>query len=165
MLLSLHLKATMMKVSDPIMFGHAVTRLLQGRLREARRDVRRARRRSRQRHRRRLREDPDAAGRTEGGDRGRPAGRLRDAAAAGDGRLEQGHHQPARAERRDHRRLDARGDPRSGQMWGPDGKLHDMKAMIPGPLLRRHLSGRHRRLPAARRLRRARPWAPCPTSG
>ena len=25
MLLSLHLKATMMKVSDPIMFGHAVT--------------------------------------------------------------------------------------------------------------------------------------------
>ena len=25
LLLSLHLKATMMKVSDPIMFGHAVT--------------------------------------------------------------------------------------------------------------------------------------------
>ncbi len=25
MLLSLHLKATMMKVSDPIMFGHAVS--------------------------------------------------------------------------------------------------------------------------------------------
>ena len=25
MLLSLHLKATMMKVSDPILFGHAVT--------------------------------------------------------------------------------------------------------------------------------------------
>ena len=29
-LFSLHLKATMMKVSDPIMFGHAVQRVLQG---------------------------------------------------------------------------------------------------------------------------------------
>jgi isocitrate dehydrogenase len=40
-------------------------------------------------------------------------------------------HQPARAERRDHRRVDAGGDSALGQMWGPDGKLHDMKAMIP----------------------------------
>ena len=38
-LLSLHLKATMMKVSDPVMFGHAVSGLLQRRLREARRHV------------------------------------------------------------------------------------------------------------------------------
>ena len=36
-LLSLHLKGTMMKVSDPIMFGHAVSALFQGCLREARR--------------------------------------------------------------------------------------------------------------------------------
>ena len=34
-LLSLHLKATMMKVSDPIMFGHAVSVLFQGRLRRS----------------------------------------------------------------------------------------------------------------------------------
>ena len=44
-LLSLHLKATMMKVSDPIMFGHAVRGVLQGRVREARGRVRFARRR------------------------------------------------------------------------------------------------------------------------
>ena len=43
----------------------------------------------------------------------------------------------------------------SGQMWGPDGKLHDMKAMIPDRCVRRHLSGDHRRLQAARRVRRA----------
>jgi isocitrate dehydrogenase len=29
-LMSLHMKATMMKVSDPIIFGHAVTGVLQG---------------------------------------------------------------------------------------------------------------------------------------
>ena len=32
----------------------------------------------------------------------------------------------------------------SGKMWGPDGKEHDMKAIIPGPELRWHLSGRCR---------------------
>ena len=36
-LFSIHLKATMMKVSDPIIFGHAVTHLLRRRVREARR--------------------------------------------------------------------------------------------------------------------------------
>ena len=37
---SLHVKATMMKVSHPIVFGHAVAHLLQGSLREARQAVR-----------------------------------------------------------------------------------------------------------------------------
>ncbi len=37
---SLHVKATMMKVSHPIVFGHAVKNLLQGSLREARQAVR-----------------------------------------------------------------------------------------------------------------------------
>ena len=45
MLFSLHLKATMMKVSDPIIFGHARARVLRRRLRQARR---RAGRRGRQ---------------------------------------------------------------------------------------------------------------------
>ena len=42
----------------------------------------------------------------------------------------------------------------SGQMWGPDGKLRDMKAMIPDRSLRGDLPGDHRRLQAARRVRR-----------
>jgi isocitrate dehydrogenase len=37
---SLHVKATMMKVSHPIVFGHCVQDLLQGSLREARQAVR-----------------------------------------------------------------------------------------------------------------------------
>ena len=53
----------------------------------------------------------------------------------------------------------------SGQMWGPDGKLHDTKAMIPDRCYAGHLPGDHRRLQGARRLRRARRWAPCRTSG
>jgi isocitrate dehydrogenase len=39
-LFSLHMKATMMKVSDPIIFGHAVKRLLQRPHRQARRHAR-----------------------------------------------------------------------------------------------------------------------------
>ena len=35
-LFSLHMKATMMKVSDPIIFGHGVSHLLQGALRKTR---------------------------------------------------------------------------------------------------------------------------------
>ena len=42
----------------------------------------------------------------------------------------------------------------SGQMWGPDGKLHDMKAMIPDRCVRGDLSGDARRLQTARRVRR-----------
>ena len=83
------------------------------------------------------------------------AGRLRDAAAAGDGRLEQGHHQPARAERRDHRRVDAGGDPRLGPDVGTRRQAARHEGDDPGPLLRRHLPGGHRRLQAARRVRRA----------
>ena len=111
-LLSLHLKATMMKVSDPIMFGHAVAAYYKDVFDKHAATFDDARRRSRQRHRRRLRQDPEAAGRSACGHRGRHSGRLRVTAAAGDGRFEQGNHQSARAERRDHRRLDAGGDPR-----------------------------------------------------
>ena len=41
----------------------------------------------------------------------------------------------------------------SGHMWGPDGKEHDTLAVIPDSSLRRHLPGRHRRLPRQRRVR------------
>ena len=130
-LLSLHLKATMMKVSDPVMFGHAVTVFFKDVFDEARGRARAGRRQPEPRPRRPLQEDPGAAGGQEGGDRGRHQGRLREAPGARDGRLGQGHHQP-------HVPNDIIVDAsmpvvvrESGQMWGPDGKLHDTKAMIP----------------------------------
>jgi isocitrate dehydrogenase len=71
-LLSLHLKATMMKISDPIMFGHCVSVYF-----------------------------AEALGQTpcgkEGGDRGGHSGCLRQTPPAGHGRFPQGDHQPARA--------------------------------------------------------------------
>ena len=112
MLLSLHLKATMMKVSDPIIFGHAVTAYYKpvfekhaalfdtlnvtpnngigdvyAKIQALPADQRAA-----------IEADIQAV--------------YAITAAAGDGGLVQGHHQPARAERRDHRRLDAGRDPR-----------------------------------------------------
>ncbi len=135
----------MMKVSDPIIFGHAVSVFLQDCVREAWRGARRGRREPEQRP-------------------GRPAGQVashaeRSAAikadiaamlaarAAGHGGFRQGHHQPACAQRRDHRCLDARAIRARGKMWGPDGKLHDMDRDDPGPLLCRDLPGGDRRLP------------------
>jgi isocitrate dehydrogenase len=42
-----------------------------------------------------------------------------------------GHHQPARAQRRHRRRLDAGDDPHLGHMWGPGRQEHDTLAVIP----------------------------------
>ena len=71
-LFSLHLKATMMKVSDPIMFGHAVQGVLRRRVRQARRRARRRRRQPQQRLRRRARaRSPALPGRPARRDRGR----------------------------------------------------------------------------------------------
>ena len=41
----------------------------------------------------------------------------------------------------------------SGHMWNREGGEQDTLAVHPGQLLRRHLPGRHRRLPRPRRLR------------
>ena len=118
-LLSLHLKATMMKVSDPVMFGHAVTVFYK--------DVF-------EKHAAALKQvgvNPNLGlgdlykkiqslpAEQAGRDRGRHQGRLRDAPGAGHGRLRQGHHQPARAERHHRRRLHAGGGPRVGLDVGP----------------------------------------------
>ncbi len=54
---SLHVKATMMKVSHPIVFGHAVKVFLQGRVRQARQAVRRTRCQRQQRTVRPVRQD------------------------------------------------------------------------------------------------------------
>ena len=112
-LFSLHLKATMMKVSDPIIFGHAVRAFFadvfaehgdaldavganpnNGLGERAHRDRAAARATSARRSRRRSARDL----------RGRPRPR--------DGRLRPRDHEPARPERRDHRRVDAGDDPR-----------------------------------------------------
>ena len=94
-LFSVHLKATMMKVSDPIIFGHVVQAFfptlfeqygdaLEDRGHLAQRRARRAARRG----------GGAARGRRDQGRR--PAGARR-RPGPGDGRLRQGHHQPARA--------------------------------------------------------------------
>ena len=154
-LLSLHLKATMMKVSDPIMFGHAVVAYYK--------DVF-------DKHAAvfaRLGVDPDnGIGDVYAKIQALPADQkaaieadiqagVRDAAAAGDGRLEQGHHQPARAERRHHRRVDAGRGPRLGPDVGARRQAARHEGDDPGSLLCRHLPGDDRRLQGARRLRRA----------
>jgi isocitrate dehydrogenase len=118
LLLSLHLKATMMKVSDPIMFGHAVEVYYQDVFTKPRRRAREARRRAEQRHRRPVRQDQGAAGGRPGRDRSGLEGSVRDSARARDGRLEQGHHELARAERHHHRRSMPAAIRSSGQMWG-----------------------------------------------
>ena len=164
-LLSLHLKATMMKVSDPIMFGHAVRVYYKDVFDKHADDLRRARRRSRQRHRRRLREDSEVARGQARRDRGGPAGRLREAAAAGDGRFEQRHHQPARAERRDHRRVDAGGDSRLGSDVGTRRQAARHEGDDPRSLVRGDLSGHHRRLQSSTARSTCRRWARCRTWG
>ena len=73
--------------------------------------------------------------------------------AAGDGRLRPRHHQPARAERRHRRRLDAGHDPHLRPHVGPGRQGGRHAGRHPGQQLRRRLPGRHRRLPRARRLR------------
>ena len=153
LLLSLHLKATMMKVSDPVMFGHAVSVFFKDVFEKHAATFSAAGREPELRPGRPLREDPGPAGRQEGGDRGRHQGRLRDPSGAGDGRLGQGHHQPPRPERHHRRRVDAGRRPRVGQDVGPRRQAARHQGDDPGSLLRHDLQDHHRGLPAARRLR------------
>ncbi len=132
-LLSLHLKATMMKVSDPIMFGHAVERVLQGRVREARRDVRRSSASTRTTASatctRRSKTLPAPNSRP----RSRPT-----STAVYEARPPLAMVDSSKGITNLHVPSDVIIDASmpaairtSGQMWGPDGKLHDTKAMIP----------------------------------
>ena len=108
-LFSVHLKATMMKVSDPIIFGHAVQAFFPTLFEQYGEQLAAAG------------ISPNdglgallsaAAATARGrGDRGRRRAGSRRRPGDGDGRLRQGHHQPARALRRHHRRLDAGDDP------------------------------------------------------
>ena len=110
-LLSLHLKCTMMKVSDPIMFGHCVSVYFADAL---------------EKHAGAIQEIganvnnglADVLGKLdqlpaaqEGRDRGRYRCLLRQGSWPGDGRFSGGQDQPARSQRRDRRRIDAGRDP------------------------------------------------------
>ncbi len=115
-LFSVHLKATMMKVQDPIVFGHVVHTYYQ-QVWDAHGDTfdelgvvaPRRHGRTRVRHH-------GPARRPAAADPRRHRGDLRPRARAGAGRLQPRHHQPARAQRHHHRRVDAGDDP----LVGPD---------------------------------------------
>ena len=153
-LFSLHLKATMMKVSDPIIFGHAVQAffpqlfeehgdvLLEARastpatgsasiLTGAEKLGGETARRSRPRSTQGLADGPELA--MVDSDKGItnlhvPSDVIVDASM------------PAMIRT-------------SGHMWGPDGEEADTLAVIPDSSYAGDLPGRHRRLPRARRLR------------
>jgi isocitrate dehydrogenase len=130
-LFSLHVKTTMMKISDPILFGHCVSVFFADVFEKHGATLTR------------LGVDPDNGvgdmlTRIETLPEAEKAAikadiqaDLREAARPGHGQFRPRNHQPARAERRDHRCVDAGDDPRVGKMWGPDGKLHDVIAAIP----------------------------------
>ena len=141
LLFSLHLKATMMKVSDPIIFGHAVRVFFKdvltkhaaafaqlgvdlnngfGDLVE------------------KIQTLPAAE---QGGDRGRHQGGLRGRPRPLVRQLRQRHHQPARPERRDRRRLDAGDDPRRRQGVRRPGQARRHAGAHPRQQLRRRVPG------------------------
>ena len=161
-LFSVHLKATMMKVSDPIIFGHVVRAFFPKTFAE-------------------YGETLAAAGLTPNDGLGGilkgleslPEGaeikasfeaELAEGPALAMVDSDQRHHQPARAERRHRRRLDAGHDPHLRPHVGPGRPGGRHPRGPPGQQLRRRLPGRHRRLPRERRLRPRRRWARCRTS-
>ena len=153
-LLSLHLKATMMKVSDPIMFGHAVRAYYQDVFDKYETTFDE------------LGVDPDnGIGDVYAKIQKLPADRR--AAIEADLQAVYAKRPPlamvdsSKGITNLHVPSDVIIDASmpaairtSGQMWGPDGKLHDMTAMIPDRSVRGDLSGDHRRLQRARRIRR-----------
>src|SRR6185437_15064909 len=130
-LLSLHLKATMMKVSDPIMFGHAVSVYYRDAFAKHAATFRS------------LGVDPDnGVGDVYAKIKSLPAGQRAqieaDLAATYQQRAPLAMVDSDRGITNLHVPSDVIIDASmpaairvSGRMWGPDGKLHDMKAMIP----------------------------------
>ena len=102
-LFSLHLKATMMKVSDPIIFGHAVRSLLQGCFRQTRCGPRRSRRERERWPWQPARGDPGIARSQTRGNRNRYRGDLHPTSRSCHGELRSRHHESPCAERH-HRR-------------------------------------------------------------
>ena len=131
LLFSLHLKATMMKVSDPIIFGHAVRAFFAGVFTEhhdALEKLGASPNNGLGAILSALDELPDGEG-----DAIRAAidKTYETAPALVDGGLRPRDHEPARAERRDHRRVDAGDDPLVGPAVERQGRPQDTKAVIP----------------------------------
>ena len=151
-LFSVHLKATMMKVSDPIIFGHAVRAYFPDVFAEYGDALAAAGLEPEQRPGRHPRRPGRAA---RGRRRSRPAIEqgLADGPALAMVDSDTGItnlHVPSDVI------VDASMPAMirtSGHMWGADGNEHDTLAVIPDSQLRRHLPGGHRRLPGQRRLR------------
>ena len=151
-LFSVHLKATMMKVSDPIIFGHVVQAFfptlfeqygdaLADRGHLAQRRPRRAARRGRRRCPRATRSRPPSS---------RASPTARTLAMVDSDKGITNLHVPSDVI------IDASMPAMirsSGHMWGPDGEEADTLAVIPDSSLRRRLPDRPRRLPRPRRLR------------
>ena len=150
-LFSAHLKATMMKVSDPIIFGHVVRAYFADVFAQYGEELAAAG----------LSANDGLGAILSGLDSLDNGPAIKAAFEAGlavrsvarDGRLRQGHHQPARALRRHHRRLDAGDDPHVRPDVERRGRAAGHPRGHPRLLLRRRLPGRDRRLPRARRPR------------
>ena len=152
-LFSLHLKATMMKVSDPIIFGHAVRAFFAGVFDEHGDALLTAGASPNngvasiltalERLPADQRESIEAA----------IAQTYETGAGPGDGRLRPRDHQPARAQRRDRRRLDAGDDPHVRPDVERRGRAAGRQGRDPGLQLRLAVRGDDRLLPRARRVR------------
>ena len=138
-LFSVHLKATMMKVSDPIIFGHAVGAMF-GELFEKRAGIN---------------PDDGLAALASADDEAQAEidAVLAEGPEPLHGRLRPGRDQPARAQRRDHRRLDAGADPLRRQGLGRRGRPAGHQVRDPRQLVRGALPGDDRPLPRARGVR------------
>ncbi len=161
-LFSVHLKATMMKVSDPIIFGHVVKAFFPAVFEQYGDQLAAA-----------GISPNDGLGAVLSAVDALPDGAairsaieqgIADGPGARDGRLRQGHHQPARAVRRHRRRVDAGDDP----LVRPHVERRRRGAGHPRGdprLVVRRRSTRPCSTTAAPTARSTRPrWAPCPTS-
>ena len=145
-LFSLHLKATMMKISDPIMFGHAVSVFFADVFEKHAATLTR------------IGVDPDNGvgdlltrietlpDAERGSDQGRYRGHLRGTARPRHGQFRPRDHQPARAKRCDRRRVDAGDDPRIRPHVGRRRQAARRDRRDPGSLLRAAVSDGHRGL-------------------
>ena len=154
MLFSLHLKATMMKISDPIMFGHAVSVFFADVLEKHAATLKRLGVNLEQRHRR------SPARKIETLPEAEKAAIKADIAAVYASRPPLAMVNSDKGITNLHVPSDVIVDAsmpamirESGRMWGADGKLHDVKAVIPDRCYADDLSGGHRGLQDARRVR------------
>ena len=128
-LFSVHLKATMMKVSDPVIFGHVVSVFYKDVLAKRRR-AQAGRLRPQQRHRRPVRKIQSLPAEQQAAITADIDAAYKTLPALAMVNSDRGITN-LRAQRRDRRRLDAGHDPRLGQDGNAAGELQDAKAVIP----------------------------------